>query len=177
MPRLPGRATSDPSGARGDIGQTATEGGCYSCRAGSTAMPEKARYGSRMNWRAILRSLLAVFFVAAGANHFRDPAFYRRGLPSGLPWHQPLIDLSGGAEILGGIGVLVPRTRRAAGWGLIALLIAVFPANVFMALRNAQPPKGNAHRWVLWVRLPLQAVLIAWAWWTAAAKPRENSPG
>lgn len=130
-----------------------------------------------VDWRAILRSLLAVFFVAAGANHFRDPAFYRPGIPSRLPWHQSLIDLSGGAEILGGIGVLVPRTRRAAGWGLIALLIAVFPANVFMALRNVQPPRRNVDKWVLWVRLPLQAVFVAWVWWTAAAKPRENSPG
>ena len=58
-------------------------------------------YAKRMNWRAILRSLLAVFFVAAGANHFRDPAFYLAGMPSRLPWHQPLIDLSGGAEIHG----------------------------------------------------------------------------
>jgi len=133
-------------------------------------------YAKPMNWRAILRSLLAVFFVAAGANHFRDPAFYLPALPSKLPWHQPLIDLSGAAEILGGIGVLVPRTRRAAGWGLIALLIAVFPANVFMALRNVQPPRGTVDKWVLWVRLPLQAVFIAWTWWTAAAKPREHSP-
>ncbi len=133
-------------------------------------------YAKPMNWRAILRSLLAVFFVAAGANHFRDPAFYLPGLPSKLPWRQPLIDLSGAAEILGGFGVLVPRTRRAAGWGLIALLIAVFPANVFMALRNAQPPRRTVDKWVLWVRLPLQAVFIAWTWWTAAAKPRERSP-
>jgi uncharacterized membrane protein len=98
-------------------------------------------------------------------------------MPPRLPRHKALIDLSGGAEILGGIGVLVPRTRRAAGWGLIALLIAVFPANVYTAFRNVQPPRRNVDKWVLWVRLPLQAVLIAWTWWTAAAKPRENSPG
>ena len=118
-----------------------------------------------------------MFFIAAGANHFRDPAFYRPGIPPRLPWHQTLIDLSGGAEILGGMGVLVPRTRRVAGWGLIALLIAIFPANVYMALRNAQPPRRDVDEWLLWVRLPLQAVLIAWTWWTAAAKPPENSTG
>lgn len=130
-----------------------------------------------MNSRVVFRWLLAVFFIAAGANHFRDPAFYLSGIPSRLPRHRTLIALSGGAEILGGIGVLVPRVRRAAGWGLIALLIAVFPANVSMALRNVQPPRRNVDEWVLWVRLPLQAVLIAWAWYTAAANPREGSPG
>ncbi len=129
-----------------------------------------------MNSRAILRSLLAVFFIAAGANHFRDPAFYLAGMPSELPWRQPVIDLSGAAEILGGIGVLVPRTRRAAGWGLIALLIAVFPANVFMALRTADQPRGTVAEWALWARLPLQAVFIAWTWWTAAATPQEHPP-
>lgn len=128
-----------------------------------------------MNWRAIFRWLLAVVFIAAGANHFRDPAFYLPAMPSWLPWHRPLIDLSGGAEILGGVGVLMPLTRRAAGWGLIALLVAVFPANVNMALHNVQPPGRHIDEWVLWVRLPLQAVLIAWTWWTAAAEPREHS--
>ena len=129
-----------------------------------------------MNSRTILRSLLAVFFVAAGANHFRDPAFYFRGLPAKLSSRQTLVNLSGAAEILGGIGVLVPRTRRAAGWGLVALLIAVFPANVFMALRTASPPRRTVEKWALWVRLPLQAVFIAWTWWTTVAKTRERSP-
>ena len=128
-----------------------------------------------VNWRAIFRWLLGAFFIGAGANHFRDPAFYLAAMPSWLPWHQQLIDLSGGAEIVGGIGVLVPLTRRAAGWGLIALLIAVFPANLNMALSNVQPPGRHADDWLLWARLPVQAVLVAWAWWTAAAEPRDHS--
>jgi uncharacterized membrane protein len=127
-----------------------------------------------MNPRAIFRWLLAAFFLAAGVNHFRDPAFYRPMLPPWLPWPRWLIDLSGGAEILGGIGVLVPLTRRAAGWGLIALLVAVFPANLHLAVQHVELPGLNVPAWARWARLPLQLVFIAWAWWTAAAEPREN---
>ena len=124
-----------------------------------------------MNRRAISRWLLAAFFIAAGANHFRDPAFYLPAMPSWLPWHQQLLDLSGVAEIVGGIGVLPPRTRRAAGWALIALLIAVFPVNLNMALHDVQPAERHIDEWLLWARLPIQAVLIAWVWWTVA-EPR-----
>ncbi len=126
-----------------------------------------------MNWRVIFRWLLVVFFVTAGANHFRDPGFYLPMMPAWLPWHLRLIQLSGAAEILAGIGVLVPLTRRAAGWGLIALLVAVFPANLHLALNGVQPPGMSAPAWALWARLPLQAVFIAWVWWTALAE-REN---
>ena len=126
-----------------------------------------------MNWRAIFRWLLAGFFVVAGANHFRDPAFYLPMMPAWLPWHLPLIHFSGAAEILGGIGVLVPLTRRAAGWGLIALLVAVFPANLHLALAGGQLPGMNVPAWALWARLPLQAVFLAWVWWTTLAE-REN---
>lgn len=128
-----------------------------------------------MNWRAIFRWLAAVFFITAGANHFRDPAFYLSAMPSWLPWQRTLIDVSGGAEVLGGVGVLLPRTRRAAGWGLIALLVAVFPANLNMALRDVQPPGRYVEEWLLWARLPVQFILIAWVWWTTAAEPRNNS--
>ena len=129
-----------------------------------------------MNRRAICRWLLAAFFVAAGANHFRDPGFYLPTMPSWVPWHRELLDLSGAAEILGGIGVLAPLTRRAAGWGLIALLIAIFPANVNMALNDVQPSGRHIDQWLLWARLPIQAVLVAWVWWTVLAEPRETAP-
>ena len=129
-----------------------------------------------MSMRGISRWLLAAFFIAAGANHFRDPGFYLPAMPSWLPWHRELLDLSGVAEVLGGIGVLVPLTRRAAGWGLIALLIAIFPANVNMALNDVQPSGRHIDRWLLWARLPIQAVLVAWVWWTVLAEPAENAP-
>lgn len=123
-----------------------------------------------MNRRATFRWLLAGFFITAGANHFHDPDFYLSAMPSWLPWQRTLIDLSGGAEILGGAGVLVPLTRRAAGWGLIALLAAVFPANLNMALRDVRPPARYVDERLLWARLPIQVVLVAWVWWTAASE-------
>ena len=127
-----------------------------------------------MNGRAISRWILAAFFIAAGANHFRDPGFYLPTIPAWLPWHQELVDLSGGAEIIGGIAVLAPATRRAAGWGLIALLIAVFPANLHMALNPDLYP--TIPPVALWGRLPLQAVLIAWAYWfTGRVSPSARS--
>ena len=125
-----------------------------------------------MDRRALSRWLMAAFFVAAGANHFRDPGFYLPTIPAWLPWHQELVDLSGGAEIIGGIAVLAPVTRRAAGWGLIALLIAVFPANVNTAVTYAQSPDRPLLVWLLWLRLPVQALLIAWVWWSVVAGRR-----
>lgn len=130
----------------------------------------------RVNGRAISRWLLAAFFIAAGANHFRDPGFYLPLIPAWLPWHQKLVDVSGGAEIIGGIAVLAPATRRAAGWGLIALLIAVFPANVNTAITYARSPERPLVEWLLWLRLPVQALLIAWVWWTTLATSRGTTP-
>jgi uncharacterized membrane protein len=115
------------------------------------------------------RWLLAVFFVAAGLNHFRDPAFYVAMIPRMLPAPEALNVIAGAAEVLGGVGVLFPRLRRAAGFGLIALLLAVFPANVYAALEGklaglAAPPAA------LWARLPFQAFFVFWVWWVAIRK-------
>ena len=121
----------------------------------------------------LLRWLLAVGFIAAGANHFRDPAFYLAIMPPYLPWPGPLVAISGLCEIAGGIGILIPATRRAAGYGLIALLVAVFPANLYMAMSNAQPPGVHLSEWALWARLPLQIIFIAWVW---AVALRERHP-
>ena len=109
------------------------------------------------------RWLLAAFFVFGGINHFRDPAFYLSMMPPALPFPEALNQISGVCEILGGIGVLVPRTRRFAGWGLIALLIAVFPANIYAAL-NGSIAGLNAPSWTLWARLPFQLLFILWVW-------------
>ena len=125
-------------------------------------------------WRRVALILLAVFFIAAGINHFLHPAFYVRIVPPWLPAHALLVQISGGCEILGGMGVLVPRLRRYAAIGLIALLVAVFPANVQMA----QHPElyadiGSAP--LLYIRVPLQIVMIAWVWW-ALLLPQPGAP-
>jgi uncharacterized membrane protein len=113
--------------------------------------------------KLVVKWLLAVGFVAAGVLHFTRPEFYVRIVPPYLPWPYELVIISGVFEVLGGLGLLVPQLRVAAAWGLIALLVAVFPANVHMALHPGDfptiPPAA------LWGRLPLQAVFVAWAYW------------
>ena len=111
-----------------------------------------------------LRWLLAAFFIVAGANHFRRPEIYLGMMPPGLPGPAALHLTAGAAEILGGIGLLVPRTRRAAAWGLMALLIAIFPANLHVALAGKMPGFDFSPL-TLWLRLPLQAGFMAVVWW------------
>jgi len=108
--------------------------------------------------------LLAAFYVAGGTGHFVLTPFYVRIMPPMLPAPLALVYISGVAEILGGLGVLYGPTRRFAAWGLVALLIAVFPANVYMAVAHL-PFAGLAGKsWVQWGRLPLQIPLLWWAW-------------
>ena len=113
-----------------------------------------------MNFRNLSRYLLAAFFIVAGANHFRDPATYLSMMPPWLPGHEALNFISGAAEVAGGIGLLVSRTRNAAAIGLILLLIAIFPANIHIALIGW--PGMNIPHWVLWARLPFQLLFIGW---------------
>jgi uncharacterized membrane protein len=109
------------------------------------------------------RKLLAAFFVGSGVNHFVVPRFYRAIVPPPLQGDAKLVvEVSGVAEVLAGIGVLLPRTRSAAGVGLIALLAAVFPANLYMA-REPERFK-QVPRWALFARLPLQPLMMWWAW-------------
>lgn len=112
--------------------------------------------------RDIGRYLLGAGFIVAGANHFLNAPFYVAIMPPYLPWHLELVYLSGVAEAGLGALVLARRWARPAAWGLIALLVAVFPANLHMALNTGLYP--FAPPWALWLRLPLQAVLIAWAY-------------
>ena len=111
----------------------------------------------------ILKLLIGVFFIAEGVNHFVRAGFYLRMMPPYVPFHLAMVQISGAAEILLGLLILIPRRSAIAGWGLIALLIAVFPANVQMALHPEAFPEFSAR--ALWLRLPLQAVMIAWAYW------------
>ena len=106
---------------------------------------------------------LGFCFVLAGGNHFHNPHFYLRIMPPYLPAHLELVYLSGLFEILGGVGVLVPRIRRLSGWGLMLLMLAVFPANIHMAVHPELFSKLPTL--ALYARLPLQLLLIYWAWW------------
>jgi len=109
----------------------------------------------------LFRPLAAALFMVAGIFHFLMPASYIKMVPPGFPSPGALVWVSGLFEILGGAGLLLPITRKLAGWGLIALLIAVFPANIYMALH---PELFGLPPWLLWARLPMQLVLGAWVW-------------
>lgn len=123
--------------------------------------------------RSIAALVLGAAFVVAGANHFVNPGFYVSIMPAWLPYHRELVLLSGALEILGGAAVFVPSLRQRAGWFLIALLVAVFPANVNMAM---QPETfSSVSPLSLYARLPLQALLIAGTWW--ATRPRRPASG
>jgi uncharacterized membrane protein len=107
------------------------------------------------------RIALAVFFMVAGTLHFLFPAPYLRIMPPVLPWPKALVGISGAAEILGGLGLLNSQWRRSAAWGLVLLLLAVFPANIYMAVAHIRFPGWLGQPWFQWLRLPLQFVLIA----------------
>lgn len=112
--------------------------------------------------KIILKYLFAISFVLAGFNHFINTAFYLKIMPPFLPWHRPLVYLSGVIEIALGLLLIIRKSARVAAWGLIALLVAVFPANVHMAINQHLYPEYSGA--ALWLRLPLQIVLIAWAY-------------
>jgi uncharacterized membrane protein len=124
--------------------------------------------------KPVLKWLLGVLFVLAGLNHFLNPEFYVKIVPPYLPWPSELVLVSGVFEILGGVGLLIPRVRVVSAWGLIALLVAVFPANLHMALHPEDFPQLPPA--ALWVRLPLQGLLIAWAYrYTHRTRPEPTA--
>jgi len=123
----------------------------------------------------ILRLIGGIAFIGAGLNHFRSMAFYERIIPPGFPSPHRLVIISGLCEIAGGIGLLIPRLRRPAGIGLIALLVAVFPANLYMAAHPEQFSDMDIPRWGFRLRLPLQALFIAWVWYAAVKRPRRQT--
>ncbi len=119
------------------------------------------------------RRIFAGLFLIAGSFHLIVPQFYVRIMPPYLPWHLGLVYLSGVCEMLGGAGILLRQTRQAAGWGLVALLIAVMPANVYMATHPAS--FSGIPAWALWLRLPLQLPLIILAW--SFTRPQREDAG
>jgi uncharacterized membrane protein len=117
---------------------------------------------SNSSLRVIFRFIVAAFFIFAGVMHFVKPALYLSIMPPMLPDPLALVNISGVFEILGGVGLLMPALRRLAGYGLILLLIAVFPANVYMLTHYIQQHGyKNAMTFVLILRLPLQYFFAA----------------
>ena len=117
--------------------------------------------------------MLAVFFIVAGCLHFIYPANYMKVMPPWLPVHLTLVLVSGGFEIAGGVGVLIPTVRRMAGLGLILLSLAVLPANVQMLLNAQAEGIGIGGLALLVLRLPLQFLLIYWIW--RATQPKQRA--
>jgi uncharacterized membrane protein len=120
--------------------------------------------------RLVIRVALAGLFLMAGTIHLLNPALFFPAMPPWIPFHYACIVISGVCELLGAIGLLmpVPALRRAAAWSLTALLVAVFPANIHMALAHVQIHGFPRHVWVEWARLPLQPMLIWGALWSTA---------
>ncbi len=123
--------------------------------------------------RKISLILLATFFVAAGVNHFLNPQTYLAMMPAYVPLPGAMILISGVAEVAGGLGIVIPRLRRYAAWGLIALLVAIFPANLNVALNGWEGV--TIPLWVLWIRLPLQFALIAWVYFSCLSSPERGA--
>jgi uncharacterized membrane protein len=119
--------------------------------------------GDMARTKELLRWVYGILFALAGANHFVHTDFYVSIMPPYLPWHTALVYVSGVFEMVLGAMLLSRRTGRIAAWGMIALIVAVTPANVHMALHTELYPDFSAS--ALWARLPLQGVLIAWAFW------------
>ena len=119
-----------------------------------------------LSWpRRIALILASAFYIGAGILHFTKTAFYLKIMPPYIPWHLGMVQITGVCEILGGLGLSIPPVRRAAAWGLVALLIAVFPANIYMVTNPASAGAGSLSPLLLWGRLPLQLVFIVWVLW------------
>lgn len=127
--------------------------------------------------RAAARWALAALFVGVGVAHLVDPAPFLRIMPPFVPAHGAAVAVSGVAEIAGGVGLLVPQTRPIARWALLALLVAVFPANLYMAVAGVQPVDGApVPAWAAWARLPLQPVLMALVAWSSPRATAAPTP-
>lgn len=116
------------------------------------------------------RQLLGILFILAGILHFLKPEFFEKIMPNYLPWHKPLVLISGFFEIAGGVGLMISSVQTYAAWGLILLLLTVFPANIEMFSKAWRKHGFTFYTWLLLLRLPLQFVLIAWVYWAGVMK-------
>lgn len=121
--------------------------------------------------KPILRLLLAINMIGIGVLHFVSPEPFIKIVPAWLPAARALVLVSGFFEIAGGVGLLVPKLRRAASYGLVALYLAVFPANINMAVNHISLGDTPMPTWAFWARLPFQVLFIAWALWAGRPDP------
>ena len=133
------------------------------------------------DWRdvglRVARWAFAAFFIGAGVLHFLKPAFYLQIMPPYLPYPRELVLISGGFEILGGVGLLIPRLSRLAAWGIIAMLVVFMMPHVYMVQHPERFPIPTP---LLWIRIPLQGLLIWWAYaYTKSIRPSppDDAPG
>ena len=125
--------------------------------------------------RVVVRWVFSLSLIAVGVSHFTDPEPFVEIMPPPLaPWALELVYWSGVFEILGGVGLLVERTRRLAGWGVLALLVAVYPANIYMAVEGVGFAGLEPDPVALWLRLPLQFVFMAVTWWVSRPESDER---
>lgn len=119
--------------------------------------------------KSISKYILAIFMVGAGVMHFVNPEFFLKIMPPYLPFHSELVMISGVCEIVLGVLMLAPQSCRFAAWGIVALLIAVFPANIHLYQNQDLMPASPL---IHFLRLPLQGVFILWAFWHT--RPAKN---
>ena len=108
---------------------------------------------------------MALAMIAIGVDHFLQPEPFIAIVPAFLPAKAALVYISGVAEVAGGLGLLISRTRKWASWGLVALYVAVFPANINMAINEIQLGSSAIPVWAMWLRLPFQLLFIVGALW------------
>jgi uncharacterized membrane protein len=127
-------------------------------------------------FRTVLRWLLAALFLFAGTVHLLDSSLFLPIMPPWIPLHLLCVQVSGVCELLGGTGLLVPHPaiQAVTGWGLLALLLAVFPANIYMAANHIQVHGVPSQPWMGWARLPLQPVLMLGVSWVTGIWPKSR---
>jgi uncharacterized membrane protein len=130
---------------------------------------QKFNLKSQQSQKDIARVSLAVLFIVASSLHFISDVELKI-IPPSLPWRRAALHITGIFELLGGIGLLIPRFQRASAWGLAALLVAIFPANVYHAVKNIHLGGITDYPLYHWIRLPFQAVFIWWALWSTSKK-------
>lgn len=160
-PPLPG-PVRDLERAPAHNAEAASSDTCYAAPMPTPGTPPKGGFVDtrlRRNGRWLLMGI----FSMIGVLHFVRPDVFVRIMPAYLPWHQALVLVSGFFEIAGGVGLVIPKVRTLAAWGLLALLVAVFPANINMAV-NADQFADVGPAWVFWARLPLQPLLMYVVW-------------
>jgi uncharacterized membrane protein len=131
-------------------------------------LPDDGPRPRRWSVKSLLRYAMAAFYIVAGVNHFVRPDFYLSLIPPYFPLHAELVVLTGVLEIVLGILVAIPRTAALAAWGIILMLIAFLPVHVHMLVNNHLYPEAPTS--VLWLRFPIQALFILWAYWYTAPR-------